>query len=1209
MRVHLPLNQGVAVTSPVRHLHIAPRSLLAAFCISLLGFAMVFSNTVKANTFNIITREGPWLLEKDFDAEPLLHARDGQTVLLELEQNGGKRRGGKGKPGQNTLRISVEEENSYRYCLSIDEPHIERFRLSEVKANGNGRKKKLKRGNALLELYAGDDCGTVNLLPGSYIIDAFHNPRTVPDGKVAFLRSPDLTQLEGDPLTSSTATLAFMAWKGPNGKFVQVPNGKGNLNATATTVDEYAVWRLDGTKTFKLADGAGGKAQCQSNTSGIVCPPPLFVGPQRKNPNDGNCNSRAITFYFEEATSKNFYLIGQNTVYTEDGIEGFDAGFTLDSNEQVVNTNYPNYGSRWDVGYRGFDCSIPACDATQLKLQTGEVALFANENFVGPAIVFSTSVPDFSVYAGAASLDLGIGDNAVASVRVGPDTIALLHSNANYGGNVLGLAEDTPSLAGMAVGTAEVSSMAIKNTRQYVIDSNGCEACDLPGVDLSDLALISANFKGANLEGANLSGTSLFNANLEDTNISGATVSETDFSEANLRCTDLSDNDLTTAAFDIEFDTIVALSDFEASSILSLNVVSGEYGVIADPQDGGSPIPDTPQDMVNFDGGIAVVDNNRVYKIVDGVRTLVSSSDRGNGPEFLTIVGIAADSDESLLVTDSFRGTVFRVDTTSGDRAVVSSPGIGDGPALGEVFGIATTGDGGIFVVSGSTNSVLSIDPDTGDRTVISSASQGTGPALESPWDIAIGTDDTLYVTSDSSVLGIDPTSGNRRLVSGAGQGSGPALQAPLSLVVSPGGDLLVADALALGVMRIDTTEGDRILVVPDDVTLLRPSGIAVTGLGSWDGNIATDYSCRLNLARSSLAVDTLPLSLWRYLDLRGATITGTEDITISTIDNPLNLSGALLNGAKLSGSALDGADLGCATAAGNKVCTSLQGVDLTGASLKQASMENALLQGASLSNANLDAADLTGAQLLALMTAEGGDAADISGAFMRNVSLQGADLTGVTANNLNFFSASTLTADASNANLTSARFNNAYLAGANFNGAVLQSTEWNQAVLVGANFTNSDLSRNTTAGERTDFTGAYLQGSVFDNTTVTGAVFTSSYWDLLPADPSILNIQMQISNLSFNGYWNDTSQLECVAATYPNDNFSSPMPPVTDSSNKCPDNSDGPCTFMEQPVTPITQAIPLSALDPDFPGTDPNQCVLADLCWQIESSFCSPAL
>ena len=205
---------------------------------------------------------------------------------------------------------------------------------------------------------------------------------------------------------------------------------------------------------------------------------------------------------------------------------------------------------------------------------------------------------------------------------------------------------------------------------------------------------------------------------------------------------------------------------------------------------------------------------------------------------------------------------------------------------------------------------------------------------------------------------------------------------------------------------------------------------------------------------------------------------------------------------------------------------------------------------------------------------------------------LSKANLTGVIANYANFYSGVSGTATANYATMTGSKWNNAYLANADFGNAVLQSTEWTQAVLVGANFESADLSKNTTAGEITDFTGAYLQGAVFLNATVTDADFTSTYWDAVTAND--FYIQLQRGNLEFTGYWNDPDTPECVYVSYPNSNNEAAGTPLTSASNTCPDGNLGPCDAVwGNPKTPIDQATPASSY-----SALPGSCTTSDSMW-----------
>ena len=363
---------------------------------------------------------------------------------------------------------------------------------------------------------------------------------------------------------------------------------------------------------------------------------------------------------------------------------------------------------------------------------------------------------------------------------------------------------------------------------------------------------------------------------------------------------------------------------------------------------------------------------------------------------------------------------------------------------------------------------------------------------------------------------------------------------------------------------------------------------------------IATDFSCRLDLASATLDYGTFPVADWRYFNLTSSTVNNVP-ATLSSNTAPLDLSGSMLGNVDwLKDAALDYANLGCYTGTGNgttvcpapggdKVCATLTDTVLTGASLTNVCLEFAQLQGALLEFANLDKADLSEAKLLARTH---GTAATLEGAFMRDVSIENADLTGVAMINTNFYKGQSA-ADASGATLTNANLSGAYLAGANFSDAVQRGTTWSKSELVAINFNGADLSADTISSS-SNFDGAYIEGAVFDNATVTGADFTNTYWD--PGTTSRnLNYLMPVDNLRFTGYWNSLANDECVQAAY---TPGASGPPQTDSSNTCPDGSRGPCndTQWTSPLVPFSGAgsQTKAAIDPDFPGS----CTTADILW-----------
>jgi hypothetical protein len=94
------------------------------------------------------------------------------------------------------------------------------------------------------------------------------------------------------------------------------------------------------------------------------------------------------------------------------------------------------------------------------------------------------------------------------------------------------------------------------------------------------------------------------------------------------------------------------------------------------------------------------------------------------------------------------------------------------------------------------------------------------------------------------------------------------------------------------------------------------------------------------------------------------------------SLEERLNLSGAIMYGADLSGASLELADLSEADLSGaNLSGARLDGVDLSGADLRMANLSGARLNSANLSGADLGAAKLSGADLYG---------ADLSGADLR---------------------------------------------------------------------------------------------------------------------------------------------------------------------------------------------------------------------------------
>jgi uncharacterized protein YjbI with pentapeptide repeats len=164
-------------------------------------------------------------------------------------------------------------------------------------------------------------------------------------------------------------------------------------------------------------------------------------------------------------------------------------------------------------------------DGTQIgQLQEGEVALFQQCNYQGRAAVFALDAPNLSEL----SSPVITLDKTAASVRLGNNTAAILHSGLLYTGTEQVVEFDTPCLTGTPIGSGNTSSLQIRSLTSLLVSSRQCEKCQLVGVDLTGLDLSGTDsnsgvdLKGAHLDGATLTGTNLSFASLEGAILDGA---------------------------------------------------------------------------------------------------------------------------------------------------------------------------------------------------------------------------------------------------------------------------------------------------------------------------------------------------------------------------------------------------------------------------------------------------------------------------------------------------------------------------------------------------------------------------------------------------------------------------------------------------------------------------------------------------------------
>ena len=253
---------------------------------------------------------------------------------------------------------------------------------------------------------------------------------------------------------------------------------------------------------------------------------------------------------------------------------------------------------------------------------------------------------------------------------------------------------------------------------------------------------------------------------------------------------------------------------------------------------------------VEADGHLVIADSRleAVLRInpTTGDRTILSGCTRamgrvcttlmGIGPPFESPVGIAIETDGSIIVTDISQDAVVRLDPATGDRRIVSqAPSRGSGPSLRQPRAIAVEADGHLMVVDSSLEGIIRIDAITGQRTLVSGCIiddnfdcvtlVGSGPPLNTPRGLAVELDgDFVVVDSRLGIARVTPTAGDRRIVSGCTErdenfdcvapiGEGPFLDDPDRIAVEANGHLVVTDSNLDGIVRVNPHTGNRTLL------------------------------------------------------------------------------------------------------------------------------------------------------------------------------------------------------------------------------------------------------------------------------------------------------------------------------------------------------------------------------------------------------------
>jgi DNA-binding beta-propeller fold protein YncE len=226
-------------------------------------------------------------------------------------------------------------------------------------------------------------------------------------------------------------------------------------------------------------------------------------------------------------------------------------------------------------------------------------------------------------------------------------------------------------------------------------------------------------------------------------------------------------------------------------------------------------------------GNLYVADtgNHAIRKIApDGsVSTLAGGGQPGDadgqGPaaRFHAPVGLAVDRHGNVYVADTYNDRIRRI-TPAGLVTTLAGgarPGNADGPALDAAFdtpsAIAVGQDGSLFIADTGNNAIRRIGPDGLVSTLAAPLEGERQPLLRRPAGLALTHDGYLYVAvGGGRILQLAPDGTLRALddadhppESSFGADGKVRLYAPHGIGIERDGSLVVADALALRVLRL----------------------------------------------------------------------------------------------------------------------------------------------------------------------------------------------------------------------------------------------------------------------------------------------------------------------------------------------------------------------------------------------------------------------
>jgi len=499
-------------------------------CFALLFLLILVAGSASPAAAQSIPRV---LYEQDFVADPALAALSTDIVLFDLEPLSHGQ-----TAGTHLARYDLEA-GKHTICLDADDPFLTDVVLED------GRGKKLLRLHRPHHSDGKDngrrkprkpECAQVTLAADTYTIRVSHDGGSIAEAhRVAFAQpmsaSPGLADdtgaalggywaLRPDPSLDPRHRLGRVIARPPDQSVPGTP-----FTAIRPLLADFTARQIDDTGLFRFADP-------NAPTVGITQPLALnlakldtsgfWTGFADDGPTRSNAFFRTIPLVVNDLGGYRFQL----------GVTRKDnkpADFFLRPttfSETTLSLNYdqrqpdPEPPAALEVLFRFYP------DGTQIgELQEGEIALFQQCNYQGRPAVFALDAPNLSeVTSTVITLD-----KTAASVRLGNNTGAILHSGLLYTGIEQFVEVDTPCLTGTPIGSGNTSSLQIRSLSFLLFSSRQCERCQLVGVDLSGVDLSGTDadsgvdLKGANLGGATLTGTNLAFASLEGAILDGVT--------------------------------------------------------------------------------------------------------------------------------------------------------------------------------------------------------------------------------------------------------------------------------------------------------------------------------------------------------------------------------------------------------------------------------------------------------------------------------------------------------------------------------------------------------------------------------------------------------------------------------------------------------------------------------------------------------------